>query len=60
MLRIGVVGYGTGGRHFHTPFIYAAKNCELAGIVARAHATQVLAVLDAARKSAEQGRSVLL
>lgn len=21
MLRIGVVGYGTGGQHFHTPFI---------------------------------------
>jgi predicted dehydrogenase len=34
-MRIGVVGYGTGGRHFHTPFIAAAKNCELAGIVAR-------------------------
>ena len=24
MLRVGVVGYGTGGRHFHTPFIDAA------------------------------------
>lgn len=38
-LRIGCVGYGTGGRHFHTPFIAAAKGCELAGIVARAPAT---------------------
>lgn len=38
-MRIGVVGYGTGGRHFHTPFIAAARNCELAGIVARAPAT---------------------
>lgn len=35
-MRVGVVGYGTGGRHFHAPFIAAAKNCELAGIVARA------------------------
>ena len=39
MLRIGVVGYGTGGRHFHTPFIAAAKGCELTGIVARAEKT---------------------
>lgn len=39
MLRIGVVGYGTGGQHFHTPFIEAAKGCTLAGIVARADVT---------------------
>ena len=39
MLRIGVVGYGTGGQHFHTPFIAAAQGCALAGIVARAEAT---------------------
>lgn len=38
-MRIGVVGYGTGGRHFHTPFIAAARNCTLAGIVARAPKT---------------------
>ena len=38
-MRIGVVGYGTGGRHFHTPFIAAARGCMLAGIVARAPAT---------------------
>jgi predicted dehydrogenase len=39
MLRIGVVGYGTGGQHFHTPFIAAADGCVLSGIVARADAT---------------------
>ena len=39
MLRIGVVGYGTGGQHFHTPFIEAAEGCVLAGIVARAEET---------------------
>ena len=39
MLRIGVVGYGTGGQHFHTPFVAAAQGCELTGIVARAEAT---------------------
>ena len=38
-MRIGIVGYGTGGRHFHAPFIKAAKGVELAGIVARAPAT---------------------
>jgi len=39
MMRIGVVGYGTGGQNFHTPFIAAADGCELAGIVARAPGT---------------------
>lgn len=38
-MRIGVVGYGTGGRHFHVPFIQAAKGVELAGVVARAPET---------------------
>ncbi|WP_425053289.1 Gfo/Idh/MocA family protein [Psychromarinibacter sp. S121] len=38
-MRIGVVGYGTGGRHFHVPFILAARGVELAGVVARAPAT---------------------
>lgn len=46
MLRIGVVGYGTGGQHFHTPFIAAAKNCELSGIVARAEKTVNVAKSD--------------
>jgi predicted dehydrogenase len=35
MLRVGVVGYGKGGRHIHMLFIDAAKNCKLSGIVAR-------------------------
>jgi predicted dehydrogenase len=38
-MRIGVVGYGTGGRHFHVPFILAAKGVSLAGVVARAPET---------------------
>ena len=38
-MRIGLVGYGTGGRHFHAPFIAAAEDVELAGVVARAPAT---------------------
>lgn len=46
MLRIGVAGYGTGGQHFHTPFIAAAEGCVLAGIVARAPATVAKARAD--------------
>lgn len=38
-MRIGLVGYGTGGQHFHAPFIAAANGVELAGVVARAPAT---------------------
>lgn len=38
-MRIGLVGYGTGGRHFHAPFIMAAGGVELAGVVARAPET---------------------
>ena len=37
-MRIGVVGYGTGGRHFHVPLIVAAKGLELVGVVTRAPA----------------------
>lgn len=38
-MRIGIVGYGTGGQNFHAPFIEAADGVELAGVVARAPAT---------------------
>jgi len=35
-VRIGLVGFGVGGRYFHSPFIQAAAGVELAGVVARA------------------------
>ena len=38
-MRFGLVGYGTGGRHFHAPFMAAAEGVELCSIVARAPAT---------------------
>jgi predicted dehydrogenase len=38
-MRIGVVGYGAGGRWFHAPYIQAAEGAELAGVVARAPGT---------------------
>ena len=34
-LKLGVVGYGVGGRFFHAPFIAAAEGIELAGVVTR-------------------------
>ncbi|KEO55409.1 Gfo/Idh/MocA family protein [Thioclava pacifica] len=45
-MKIGIVGYGTGGQHFHAPFIAAAEGCELAGVVARAPATQAKVAAD--------------
>jgi predicted dehydrogenase len=35
IMRIGLVGYGVGGRYFHAPFIQAAEGCELVGVVTR-------------------------
>ncbi|WP_260236049.1 Gfo/Idh/MocA family oxidoreductase [Curtobacterium sp. ZW137] len=35
MVRIGLVGYGIGGRAFHRPFILDASGVELVGVVAR-------------------------
>jgi len=32
-VRIGLVGYGLGGRYFHAPLIASAANCEFLGVV---------------------------
>ncbi|MFC5929987.1 gfo/Idh/MocA family oxidoreductase [Cryobacterium melibiosiphilum] len=40
-MRIGLVGYGTGGKHFHAPFIQAAEGVELVGVVARSEAKRL-------------------
>jgi predicted dehydrogenase len=34
-VRIGLIGYGKGGRFFHAPMIAAAAGCELAAVVTR-------------------------
>ena len=34
-MRIGLVGYGLGGRFFHAPFIISTPGCILAGVVTR-------------------------
>ncbi|MBP2265906.1 putative dehydrogenase [Pseudarthrobacter sp. PvP004] len=39
-MRLGIVGYGAGGKYFHAPFIEAAEDIELVGIVARSDATK--------------------
>ncbi|MEE1619773.1 Gfo/Idh/MocA family oxidoreductase [Zafaria sp. Z1313] len=45
-IRLGLVGYGTGGRYFHAPFIEAADGVELAGIVTRSAARREAAAAD--------------
>lgn len=35
MVRIGLIGYGVGGRLFHSPYLAAAKGVDFAGVVAR-------------------------
>ena len=35
-VRIGLAGYGLGGRYFHAPLIASAANCELLGVVTTA------------------------
>jgi len=32
-VRIGLVGYGFGGRYFHAPFLAGAPECEFLGVV---------------------------
>ena len=34
-MRLGLVGYGMGGRYFHAPFVVAAQGVQLAGVVTR-------------------------
>jgi predicted dehydrogenase len=34
-MRLGLVGYGAGGRFFHAPFVVAADGVELVGVVTR-------------------------
>ena len=32
-VKIGLVGYGFGGRYFHAPLISSARECEFIGVV---------------------------
>lgn len=45
-MRIGLVGYGTGGKNFHAPYISVVPELELVGIVARAATTVAQAKAD--------------
>lgn len=42
-MRLGLVGYGSGGRVFHAPFIEAAHGVDLVGVVSREHRLQLSA-----------------
>ncbi|HWT34409.1 MAG TPA: Gfo/Idh/MocA family oxidoreductase [Microbacterium sp.] len=37
-VRVGLVGYGVGGRLFHAPYLRASQECELVAVVARSEA----------------------
>jgi predicted dehydrogenase len=41
-VRFGLVGYGSGARHFHAPFIRSAPECELVGVVTSSPERQAL------------------
>src|SRR5688500_9265192 len=45
-MRLGVVGYGVGGRYFHTPFIDAAEGIALVGVVTRSPERKALVERD--------------
>lgn len=47
MTRIGLIGYGVGGRLFHTPYLLAAEGVDLVGIVTTSHARRAQALEDA-------------
>jgi predicted dehydrogenase len=32
-IRIGLAGYGLGGRYFHAPLLASAPDCEFLGVV---------------------------
>ena len=46
-IRIGLVGYGAGGRLFHTPYIQASDACVLTGVVTRSAERAARVVEDA-------------
>ena len=41
-VRFGMVGYGFGGRYFHTPLIVAAPECDLIGVMTSSPERQAL------------------
>jgi len=45
-IKVGLIGYGVGGRQFHAPYLRASEGCELVGIVTSS--------LDRARLAAEE------
>ena len=45
-VRFAVVGYGTGGRRFHSPLLASAPECELVGVVTRSPERRALVAAD--------------
>src|SRR2546423_1109831 len=42
-VRIGLVGYGVGGRYFHSPLLASAAECDFLGVVTSSPQRQELA-----------------
>jgi predicted dehydrogenase len=45
-VKIGLVGYGFGGRHFHAPLISSARECEFIGVVTSSAERRALMAAD--------------
>ena len=41
-VRVAMVGYGFGGRYFHTPLLVAAPECDLVGVMTSSPERQAL------------------
>src|ERR1700749_900444 len=58
-VRIGLIGYGKGGRFFHAPLIAGATGCELAGVVTRSAERRAEVERDSPRTPASDARAHL-
>ena len=48
-VRVGLAGYGLGGRYFHAPLIASAANCEFLGVVTTSRERQELVAAELGR-----------
>ncbi|MGW2712898.1 hypothetical protein ACWC4J_28570 [Streptomyces sp. NPDC001356] len=57
-VRIGPVGQGFGGRHFHAPTIASARDCALLGVVTTSPERRTQVARDLGARSARRTRAV--
>ena len=56
-VKIGLVGYGFGGRYFHAPLIASAPECEFVGVVTDVGRSAVPSSAPSTRVSTRSTRS---